>query len=471
MSSDHADAIHYAHQNPAQFIQHLKEFIQIPSVSTDPNHTGDMDRATRWLSEQLHRIGIVNSRIIRTGGHPVVYAEQLSAGPAAPVVLIYGHYDVQPAEPLNLWQSDPFNPEQRGDNLYGRGSSDMKGQIMATLDAVESVSRNGGLPVNLKFLFEGEEEIGSPSLEQVITENKHLLKTDLALNPDAGMIAPDTPSIVYALRGLAYFELRVFGPTQDLHSGMYGGVIHNPAQALSELIAGMHNADGSIALPGYYDKVKLLSAEEKEALSRLPIDNDFYIHQTGVPALWGEKSYTPVERTGARPTLEINGMESGFTGSGSKTIIPAWAMAKISMRLVPEQDPQDVERQLRQYLIERAPSTIRWELKSMAGGPASLTPRDTPGVVALSRAIESVWGKPPLFKREGGSIPVVVQMKKILGIDSVLTGFGLPDDNVHGPNEKLHLPTWSRGIDALIHFFYNIAETYPFPHVSERSNL
>ncbi len=362
---------------------------------------------------------------------------------------------MQPADPVEAWHSPPFEPTVRGQRLYARGATDMKGQVIAALKAAEAVAQ-AGAPVNLKFLIEGEEEVGSPNLAPFIAQHQDLLACDFCLNPDAGMIAPDLPTITYALRGLAYFELRVYGPKQDLHSGIYGGVVHNPAQALAELLAGMHDAQGRVTLPGFYDRVRPLDPEERAELARLPIDEAFFLEQTGVPALWGEPEYTPAERVGARPTLEINGLYSGFTGEGAKTVLPAYAMAKISCRLVPDQDPAEVEQQLRAYLEQQAPPTIRWELTVMAGGPPSITDRKSPWVQALAQAMEQVWGTRPLYKREGGSIPVVAQIQQILGKDSVLTGFGLPDGNLHGPDENLHLPTWRKGMAALVHFFYNL---------------
>jgi acetylornithine deacetylase/succinyl-diaminopimelate desuccinylase-like protein len=307
-------------------------------------------------------------------------------------------------------------------------------------------------------MIEGEEEIGSPSLDTFMEQHKKLLACDLALNPDSGILSPDIPTITYALRGLVYFELRVFGPDHDLHSGVFGGVVHNPAQVLCELIAGMHDEQGRVTLPGFYDKVQALDDEERAELARLPLDEKYYLNQTGAPALWGEAGYTPVERTGARPTLEVNGLFSGFTGEGSKTVLPAYAMAKISTRLVPDQDPQEVHRQFLQYLEVHAPATIRWELNQLAGSKASMSDRYSPGVQAMSKAMETVWGKRPVFRREGGSVPVVIQFRKILGVESVNTGFAMPGDNMHGPNEKLHLPTLWRGVDALIHFFFNLGE-------------
>lgn len=451
-------AIQYANEHRNDFLDNLLRIVSIPSVSTDPNRISEMQAAANLLAGRLQALGMQNTKIIPTAGHPVVYADFLKAGPNKKTILIYGHYDVQPSDPDDLWLTPAFEPTIRGENLYGRGASDMKGQVTACLSAVEAIQFTSELPVNLKFLLEGEEEIGSPHLGQFIAEHKELLACDFALNPDAGMIAPDLPTIVYALRGLAYFELRVYGPDHDLHSGMFGGVVHNPAQALCELIAGMHDEDGRVTLPGYYDRVRALSEEERGELARLPMDEAFYRAQTGVSQTWGEKGFSPVERTGARPTLEVNGLYSGFTGSGSKTVIPAYAMAKISMRLVPDQDPAEVHRQLIAYLEAHAPQTIRWELSSMASGPASLSNPRHYGSQALASALETSWGVAPVYKREGGSVPVVADMQTLLGVESVLTGFGLPDDNLHAPNEKLHLPTWYKGITALIHFFYNIAE-------------
>ena len=451
-------AIEYAHKNRQRFLAELKEFIAIPSVSTDPGREGDILGAAEWVAARLRALGFDNVQLYPTGGHPVVYGECLAAGSEAKTALVYGHYDVQPAEPLELWHSGAFEPEVRGENLYARGASDMKGQVMATLAAVESVMSAGQLPVNLKFLIEGEEEVGSPNLGSFILTHKDLLACDFAVNPDTGILAEDLPTITYALRGLAYFELRVYGPSHDLHSGLYGGVVHNPAQALCELVAGMHDANGRVTLPGFYDRVRPLDKEERQELSRLPTTEAFYLEQTGVPALWGESGYTPVERIGARPTLEVNGLYSGFTGEGSKTVLPAWAMAKISCRLVPDQDPDNVEQQLKQYLSEKAPKTIRCEVIQLVGGPASISDRHSEGVEAVANAMQTVWGMRPIFRREGGSVPVVAQFQSYLGIETVNFGFGLPNDNAHGPDEKLHLPTWYHGIDTLVHSFYNMGE-------------
>jgi acetylornithine deacetylase/succinyl-diaminopimelate desuccinylase-like protein len=451
-------ALDYLKQNQGRFLEELISFVRIPSVSTEPSAKPEMQRAAEWVAEQLRGLGMQKVQIMPTAGHPVVYGEWLGAGADKPTVLIYGHYDVQPAEPLELWESPAFEPTVRGENLYGRGASDMKAQVVITLKAVEALTRAGGMPINVKFIVEGEEEIGSPSLEKFLSENKALLACDFALNPDTGMIGAQVPTITYGLRGLGYFEVRVFGPSHDLHSGLFGGAVHNPAQVLCELIAGMHDEQGRVTLPGFYDKVRPLDDEERAELARLPLDEQFYLEQTGAPALYGEAGYTAVERVAARPTLEVNGLLSGYTGEGSKTVLPSKAMAKISMRLVPDQNPDEVQQQLRRYLEERAPKTVRWELIKHAGGKPSITDRHHPGVIALRRALEQTWGIPPVFKREGGSVPVTAQMSEILGIESVLTGFGLPDDNLHAPNEKMHLPTFYRGIEALTRYFYILGQ-------------
>jgi acetylornithine deacetylase/succinyl-diaminopimelate desuccinylase-like protein len=445
-------ALAFGQANRQRFVEELKAFINIPSVSTDPGAKPAIQRAAKWVVGQLEKLDAQNIAIYPTPGHPVVYGELLNAGPDCPTVLVYGHYDVQPAEPLDLWQSPPFEATVRGDALYGRGASDMKGQVMITLKAIETLERTGRMPLNFKFIFEGEEEIGSPNLEGFIASNRDLLACDFAFNPDTGMLGVDAPTITYGLRGLAYFELRLYGPSQDLHSGIFGGSVHNPAQVLCELIAGMHDEQGRVTLPGFYDRVRPLEAEERQEMSRLPTDDAFYRQQTGAPALYGEAGFTAEERIGGRPTLEVNGLLSGYTGEGTKTVLPARAMAKISMRLVPDQDPEEVYQQLLCYLELKAPATVRWELIKMAGGTASITDRHMPAVVAMEQALQDTWGQRPLYKREGGSIPVVAQMSRILGIDTLLTGFGLPDDNLHAPNEKLSLQMYYKGIEAVTRF-------------------
>jgi len=452
-------ALEYASKHKSTFLEELKDLVRIPSISTAPENKGDVLKTAEWLAAKLTSIGMQNVQILPTGGHPVVYGECLCAHKDAKTVLIYGHYDVQPADPQELWTADPFNPDIRGENLFARGASDMKGQLMASVDAVESLMAAGEPPVNIKFILEGEEEIGSPNLVPFIKSHKDLLACDVALNPDCGMIGPDAPTITYALRGLGYFEIRIFGPEHDLHSGLYGGVVHNPAIVLAELIAGMHDDQGRITLPGFYDRVRLIDAEERAQLARLPLSDSHFLEMTGVPALFGEQGYTPAEQVGARPTLDVNGFYSGFIGVGSKTVLPAYAMAKISMRLVPDQDAAEVEQQLIKYLTEKTPKTVRWEMKNHSLSNPSISDIHHPAVESLVKGLEAAWGVAPLYKREGGSVPIVGDMQRLLGVESVLTGFGLSDDNIHAPNEKLHLPTWYKGINALIHFFYNYGQS------------
>jgi acetylornithine deacetylase/succinyl-diaminopimelate desuccinylase-like protein len=447
-------AIEYAHQNRDQFLQELIDFCKLPSVSTDPDHKADMQKTADWVASKLESIGIENIKIMETAKHPVVYGDYMHAGADAPVISVYGHYDVQPVDPLELWDTPPFEPTLRDGNLYARGASDMKGQVLAGIFAIQSILENDDLPVNIKFMIEGEEEIGSPSLDAFIKENKELLACDFALNADNAMLAPDLPTIPYSLRGLAYFEINVEGPSGDLHSGIFGGAVLNPPFELARLIGGMIDPDGRITLPGFYDSVVDMDSEERAELARLPMDDDFFLENTGAPVLFGEKGYTPVEQTGGRPTLDVNGFLSGFTGEGSKTVLPAKAMAKLSMRLVPNQDPDEVEKQLTQYMEENARPGIKWEITRHAGSPPIITPRKSEQIEAMVKALESVWGTKPVYFRVGGSIPVVNDMQALLDAPSVLTGFGLPDDNIHAPNEKLTLEPWYKGIEALIHFLY-----------------
>jgi len=457
MTDARQKALEYVKANREHFLEELKELVAIPSVSMQDEHATDIQRAAEWLARRLSALGMGNVQILPTGKHPVVYGEWTGAGANAPVVLIYGHYDVQPVDPIALWDTRPYDAVLKDDYLFGRGSSDMKGQTIATLAAVEAIMKTSNLPVNIKWFLEGEEEMGSPSMEKFVPAHKELLKADFCLNPDAGMIASDKPTITYALRGLAYMEIHVSGPDHDLHSGLYGGTVHNPAQALIELVSGMHDENGRITLPGFYDRVRSVTLEEHEALSKLPVDEEFFKKQTGVPELWGEPEYMPVERVGARPTLEINGFLSGYTGEGSKTVLPAKAMVKISSRLVPDQTPQEVYEQMIDYMEANAPKTIQWKVKLLNASSSAITNREMPAMKAMGAAMKSTWGIDPLFKREGGSIPIVAFLQENLGIESILCGFSLPEDNVHAPNERLHIPTWYKGIEMLVEFFFNLA--------------
>lgn len=444
-------AVSYARAQHDRFLVEYKEFLQIPSVSTLPQHKPHVLRAAEWVAAQLKGVGLAKVAIIPTDGHPVVFAESRGAK-AGPVMLVYGHYDVQPADPFDEWISPPFDPAIRGDYIFARGASDMKGQILAQIKALEALARNGGLPCTIKYLVEGEEEIGSPSIGPFIDQHRELLACDFVLNCDAGILRPDVPAITYALRGLAYFELEVRGPMKDLHSGLFGGAVHNPAQALCELIAGMHDADGRVTLPGFYDKVRPLEDDERQALARQPVTDDTIKEMTGVPKVCGEKGFTSLERIGARPTLEVNGMLSGFTGEGSKTVLPAKAMAKISTRLVADQTGADIYGQLCAYLRANAPDTILWEVRELVHGDPAIMDRKSPYMRAALDALKAVFGTDPIFRREGGSVPIVSLLQQKLKADSVMLGFALPDDGIHGPNERQYLPNFFRGIETYIHF-------------------
>ena len=430
----------------------FRELLSIPSVSTLPEHAADVRRTAEWLARRLEGLGMRGVEVVETPGHPVVYGEWLEAA-GKPTVLVYGHYDVQPVDPLDEWASDPFRPEVRGEHIYARGASDMKGQLLALLEALDALVAQGPLPVNLKFMLEGEEEVGSPNLGRFIDGHADRLACDVVVNCDAGIQAPDTPSIVYALRGLAYFEVEVRAAAKDLHSGMFGGAVANPIHVLGALIAGMHDAEGRITLPGFYDKVRELGRDERELLAQLPYDEAEWLKMAGARKTSGEAGYTTVERIGARPSLDVNGIWGGFTGAGAKTVLPAKATAKLSTRLVPDQDPADVEPQLRAYLEENAPDTVTWELRSLSFGPGAVMDRGSAYMRKAAEALEAVFGRSPLFKREGGSVPVVGLLQDKLGVDSIMLGFALPDDGIHGPNERQYLPNTYKGIETYIRFF------------------
>ncbi len=449
--------IEHVRANHSRYLAEYTDFLSIPSISTLSEHTSDMKRAAQWAAGQMRAMGMHNVEVMPTARHPVTYGEWLGAT-GKPTVLVYGHYDVQPVDPLVEWHSPPFEPTVRGEDLFARGASDMKGQVHAFLKALEALLKYNALDVNVKIIVEGEEEIGSPSLGAFMDQHKDKLKCDMVLNADSGIMRPDLPSLTVGLRGLAYFEVWVHGPAQDLHSGTFGGSVHNPAQVLCELIAGMHDANGHITLPGYYDKVRVLSLEERANLARTPFDAARWREITGVPQLYGEKGFSTLERIGARPTLEVNGLLSGFTGEGSKTVLPAKAMAKISMRLAPDQAPAEVEAQLNEYLRQNAPPTVRWEVKRLASALPVLIERENPGTRAALGALEATFGVAPVFKLDGGTVPVVSMVRTQLGVDSILMGFGLPDDNLHAPNEKQHLPNYYKGIEAFIRFFDAVAK-------------
>ena len=446
-------ALSYLEENNERFQNELIELLRIQSISHDPAFKPEMDKAANWLADKLRAMGMNNVEIMPTAGHSVVYGEWLNGSDSAPTVLIYGHYDVQSPEPLEDWKSQPFEPDIRNDNLYARGTTDMKGQTLASLNAVEAIIKTGGLPINIKFLIEGEEEIGSKHLMEFLTQNREKLKCDFSLNTDAGgMPDPDTPSICYSLRGGAGGILEISGPSQDLHSGEYGGVIQNPIHILSRLIADLHDEDGHVTIPGFYDSVRKIDAEEHAEHARLPFTEGFFLKHSGAPAAWGEPEFLPAERVGARPTAEV----LMFTAGQPKSAIPSKASARISFRLVPDQDPNEVANQFKAYLEVHVPKTAKWKFESQIGGPGIIIDRKSAAMQAMKSALTTEFGKEPIFQRTGGGIGAVLMFKKILGIDSILTGFSLFDDNMHGPNEKLHLPTWRKGMSALVHFFHNL---------------
>lgn len=449
------DAIAYARANRERFLSELQDFLRIPSVSTQPEHQADVQRAAAWLRDQLLDAGFPRAEVMPTQGHPVVYAEWLAAGPQAPTVLLYGHCDVQPPDPLELWDTPPFEPTVVGDDLFARGASDDKGQLYAHVKAIEAFHETlGAPPVNLKCLFEGEEECGSPNLAPFIRAHANTLSADVAVISDTHILAPDTPSIVYALRGMAYVEVEVTGPDHDLHSGLYGGALHNPINALCRMIAQLHDERGRVAIPGFYDAVRELSPEERAELARVPFDRQAWLREAGVRTDWGEPEYTILERTTARPTLDVNGMWGGYIEPGAKTVLPSKAFAKISMRLVPDQDPQRITHLIREHLARIAPPSVDVQVHGLHGGEPAIVRRDSPAMQAACRAYAASFGREPLFIRGGGSIPVVATLQKVLGIETLLLGFGLPDDRLHAPNEKFHLPNFYAGIEAIVHFMH-----------------
>lgn len=445
--------ISYIDNNKERYLKELKQLLAIPSISTSPEYKAEVRRCAEWVANHLKSIGMARVKIFPTAGHPVVYAEWLNA-PGKPTVLMYGHYDVQPVDPLELWTSPPFEATVRGDNLYARGSADDKGQIFIHFKSIEAYMNNiGSLPVNLKMLIEGEEEVGSKHLAPFVEKHKEMLKADLVVISDTSMFAKGVPSVCYGLRGLSYMQVDLVGPNRDLHSGSFGGSIHNPIQALSEIIAQLRDENGKVTIPGFYDDVRPLTKKEREAYRKLPWDNRKYAKDLGVKQLYGEKGFTTLERLWARPTLECNGIWGGFTGEGAKTVLPSKASAKISMRLVPDQTAEKIAKLFEKHIKKIAPKTVEVSVRYLHGGEAVLVPIESPGIQAAVAALEKGFGKKPLYQREGGSIPIVVQFKKLLGLDTVLLGFGLPDENAHAPNEFLNLDNFFCGIKTVAHFY------------------
>ena len=421
-------------------------FLRIPSISALPQHAGDCRGAAEWLTGALARAGLEHAEVLETGGHPVVYADWLHA-PDAPTVLVYGHYDVQPVDPLELWTSPPFEPAIVGDRLLARGAADDKGHIHAHVMAAEALlETRGALPVNIKYLFEGEEESGSVSLDRWLAANVERLAADVVIISDTGFFEGNRPAITIGLRGLMYAQIDVVGPPVDVHSGGFGGVIENPANALAEIIAALKGPDGRIRIPGFYDDVVALTETERAEIAALPFDEEAYRQRLGVPALVGEVGFSALERKGARPTLDVNGIWGGFTGEGAKTIIPAHAHAKISCRLVMAQDPARIFKLFRAYVEEIAPPGVTTSVRDLHGGRPSLTPQDHPATQAAARALEATFGQLPVYIREGGSIPVCASFESILGLPVVLLGFSQPDEHAHAPNEWIDLNNYETGI-------------------------
>lgn len=447
----------YIDQHKARFLEELIELLKIPSVSADSKFNADMERAAAYVRDKIEAAGADRAEIFPTKGHPVVYGEKI-VDPAAPTVLIYGHYDVQPADPYELWDSPPFDPVIKNERIYARGACDDKGQFYMHIKAIEALIATKSLPCNVKFMIEGEEEIGSDHLGDFVRDNKDLLKADTILISDTSIIANDVPSIEVGLRGLTYVEVEVTGANRDLHSGVYGGAVANPINVLCEMIASLKDENGHITIPGFYDNVKELSAEERTALNEAPFDLKAYQDDLGIDDVLGEKGYSTIERTSIRPTLDVNGIWGGYTGEGAKTVLPSKAFAKISMRLVPDQTDKEIENLFKKHFESMAPNSVKVKVKPHHGGLPYVTPTDSVEYKAAALAMEESFGKTPIPTRGGGSIPIVALFEEILGVKSVLLGFGLDIDALHSPNESYGLFNFYKGIETIPLFFKHYTE-------------
>lgn len=452
-------AVDFAHSNAARFLDELKALLRIPSVSTLPEHKEDVRKAAQVLAEELRRIGLENVKLIETAGHPLVYADWLHAA-GKPTCLCYGHYDVQPPDPLDEWHTAPFEPTERNGNLYARGAVDDKGQMYMHVKALESLLVTAGkLPLNVRVILEGEEEVGGEGIAKFVAEHPEELKADFALISDTEMFAPELPTLCVGLRGMIYTEIEVRGAKTDLHSGMYGGAAPNPFVALAQIIAQLKDKEGRILIPGFYDKVQRPSEDELAAWKKLPFDEEHYRKtEVGSSALTGEDGYSVLERTWARPTLDVHGMPGGFTGAGAKTVIPAKALAKVSMRLVPDMTPQESFALYKKYVESLCPKGVELEVRLIHSGEACVIPTENSFIQAATKAMHSVWKKDTVFIRSGGSIPIVGDFARHLKVPSVMMGFGLPDDNLHAPNEKFHIANFYRGIDSIILFLEEVGK-------------
>ncbi len=446
----------YLEDRHHQFEEDLCELLRIPSVSADRQFAPEVRRAAQWVADQLQSLGL-KVELIETERHPLVYAESPPV-PGAPVALVYGHFDVQPPDPLDEWISPPFEPTERDGNLYARGATDDKGQMLTHIKSVQAwMETQGRLPLQVKFLIEGEEEVGSQSLHQYLERHSDRLACDVVVISDTSMFGRDQPAITYGLRGIAYYELRLTGPKQDLHSGTFGGAVMNPANALTKMLAALIDDQGRIQVPGFYDDVVPLTDRERKQFAELPFDEEAFRRQLGVTALAGEVGYSTLERRWARPTFDINGLFSGYQAEGAKTVLPAKAGAKFSFRLVPNQDPKKITQALEAYLKNLCPPGIVMELEDMHGAPGVRTSLESPYMAAAAKAVEQGFGKPPVFICEGGSIPIVLDFQQKLGADVLLLGWGLDDDNTHSPNEKFRLADFHRGIKASCHLWEELS--------------
>lgn len=451
--------ISYINSNEKRFVEELKDFLKIPSISTNPENKEDVRKCAVYVENQLKETGLENVKMFETQGHPIVYGDFLKAGTDKPTILIYGHYDVQPVDPLNLWTSPPFEPEIRGENIFARGSADDKGQVFIHMKSIQAhLSVNKTLPVNIKFLIEGEEEIGSVNLDKFIESNKKLLNCDYVVVSDTAMFDYDVPSICYGLRGLAYMQVEVTGPNRDLHSGSFGGAVDNPINALAHIISKLKNDKGKILIDGFYDDVLNLTEKERSEYAKLPFDEKKYKEGLEITDLFGEEGYSTLERASARPTLDCNGIWGGFQGDGAKTVLPSKAGAKISMRLVPNQEPEKIEKLFTEYVKKISPKSVKVIVKSLHGGKGAITPIDSPAMDAAVEALKKGFGKSPLFTREGGSIPVVNTFQTLLNAPTILLGFGLPDENAHSPDEHLNLKNFQKGILSIAHYFNELSK-------------
>jgi acetylornithine deacetylase/succinyl-diaminopimelate desuccinylase-like protein len=449
-------AVAYLREHDADHFAQLDEFLRIESVSADPERAGEVRRAAAWIVDELTRLGVERAAIHETSAHPIVTGEWMKAGDGAPTVLVYCHYDVQPADPLDEWIRPPFEPRHEDERVYARGAGDDKGQLFMHLKAVEAWMRTAGrLPVNLRFFFEGDEEVGSEPIEQFIDEHADLLRADVCVVSDGDTFDDDgTPAIGLGVRGIAYWEVRVHGPRQDVHSGQYGGGVENPANVLVRMLASLTDSTGRFTVPGFYDRVRGLTDEEQAAYAALPFDEDAWRAETGVPAAMdGERDHSLIERLSARPTFDINGIWGGYQGEGAKTIIPAWAAAKISTRLVPDQDYREVEAMVKRHLESIAPPTVSVEVKIIHGGAPAITPLDHPGIGPASRALEAGFGRAPVFQRGGGSVPVVAALDARIGLKTLMVGFANPTGNFHAPNEWMSLRNIRDGMASIVHLW------------------